>query len=81
MYLSGRPGPQDPTVSSLLVLLNTGPAEADVVLPGPPWASSFDTLLDTVDERPKAGPAVPAGATLSLGARSLRLLAARPVTG
>jgi glycogen operon protein len=77
MYLSGRPGGRDEHVSSLLVLLNTGPEEAEVVLPGPPWAASYDTLLDTVDERPKAGPGVPAETALQLGARSLRLLAAR----
>jgi glycogen operon protein len=77
MYLSGRPGPLAPAVSSLLVLLNTGPAEVDVVLPGPPWATSYDTLLDTMDEHPKPGPALPAGSAVALGSRSLRLFAAR----
>jgi glycogen operon protein len=77
MYLSGRPGPEGSAVASLLVLLNTGPDAAEVVLPGLPWARTYDTLLDTSDERPTPGPSLPADARHALGARTLCLLAAR----
>jgi glycogen operon protein len=77
MYLSGRPVAGAPVVCSLLVLLNTGHDAVPVALPGPPWAASYETLLDTADERPVPGGAHDAGSTVPMGARSLRLLAAR----
>jgi glycogen operon protein len=77
MYLSGRPVAGAPVVCSLLVLLNTGHDAVPVALPGPPWAASYETLLDTADERPVLGGAHDAGSTVPMGARSLRLLAAR----
>jgi glycogen operon protein len=71
------PGPDGGAGGSLLVLLNTGPAQETFRLPGQPWASSYRSLLDTCDERPTAdGAALPAGAAAPLGPHSLRVLAA-----
>ena len=38
-----------------MVLLNTGRDDVQVRLPGPPWGSSYDVLLDTSQDRPAAG--------------------------
>jgi glycogen operon protein len=77
MYLSGRPAGPDQAVASLLVLLNTGPAPTGVRLPGPPWASSYDVLLDTRDARPTPGPTHEHGTSVELAPHNVLVLAAR----
>jgi len=79
MYLSGGAAASGRTegAASLLVLLNTGPDDSTVRLPGPPWARSYDLLLDTGDEKPAAGPSVSAGSTHGLPPWTLQVLAAQ----
>ncbi|HTE73789.1 MAG TPA: glycogen debranching protein GlgX [Actinomycetes bacterium] len=72
MYLAGRHDADAP----LLVLLNTGTAEQQVRLPGGPWARRYDTLLDTADEQPVAGPSHDAGHIVVLAPRTARVLLA-----
>jgi isoamylase len=80
MYLDGQGirmrGPRGRRVEddSLLLVLHTGPDDLDVVLPGPPWASSYEVLLDTREERPGPGPSLPAGGALPVAGRSTVLL-------
>ena len=82
MYLDGQGirmrGPRGERVTddSLLLVLHTGPDDRDVVLPGPPWATSYDVLLDTRDERPASGPTLAAGTALPVRGRSTVLLRA-----
>jgi isoamylase len=64
---------------SLLTLANTGPDEAAFMLPDGKWATTYHRLLDTTDERPLAADTdEPAGRTVVLGPRSIRVYAARP---
>jgi glycogen operon protein len=65
-------------VPGLLVWLNTGPVEQTVQLPGAPWASGYQPLLDTADEQPSAGPPVDAGAPLTLAPWTVRVLRVQP---
>ena len=82
MYLDGSgirsPGPRGEQVvdDSLLLLLHTAAEDDDVVLPGPPWATAYERLLDTADERPVAAGALSAGGTLRMLGRSAVLLRA-----
>jgi len=63
---------------SLLVLVNTGPAEASFVLPDGHWATAYRCLLDTADERPEpAATHEPAGTRVMLAAHSIQLFSAR----
>ena len=77
LFLADRPDATDEEPGSLLVLLNTGPEAEPMTLPTSPWATAYDVLLDTADERPKAGPAYPSGEVLTLAAQSVQVLAAR----
>jgi glycogen operon protein len=77
MYVSGPPAVVGDGSTPVLVLLNPGPEAARVVLPGTPWATAYDTLLDTADEQPVRGATHGGGATVVLGPYTLRLLAAR----
>jgi isoamylase len=61
---------------TLLLVLHTAADDAAVVLPGAPWASSYDVLLDTATERPVPGRSVAAGGTLPMTGRSVVLLRA-----
>ena len=78
VYLSGKAGDDaeepDP---SLLVLLNTGRAGAGMRLPGPPWGTAYDVLLDTTSERPAPGPTLAEGELAELAPHSAQVLAAR----
>jgi isoamylase len=80
MYLDGQgirmrdPRGRRVEDDSLLLVLHTGPDDVDVVLPGPPWASSYEVLLDTREERPGAGASLPAGGLLPVAGRSTVLL-------
>ncbi|MDQ1604936.1 MAG: isoamylase [Actinomycetota bacterium] len=60
MYLSGSGSGSRADVAGrgagrLLVWVNAGPVEEAVVLPGAPWGTEYDVLLDTADERPTPG--------------------------
>ena len=62
---------------SFLLVLHTGASDVRFRLPGAPYATSYDVLLDTRDERPRADPArvgLPAGSDLSVLGRSAVLL-------
>ena len=82
MYLDGQGirmrGPRGERVvdDSLLVVLHTGEEDLSFVLPGPPWAVTYDVLLDTTDEQPAPRPSLPAGGVLPVTARSTVLLRA-----
>jgi glycogen operon protein len=77
LYLSAAdPAGGREAARSLLVLLNTGRDDVPVRLPGPPWASSYDVLLDTSQDRPARGPTYEPGAELTLLAHSTQVLAA-----
>jgi glycogen operon protein len=78
LYLSaaGR-ADGDGDIRSLMVLLNTGRDDVLVRLPGPPWGSSYDVLLDTSQDRPAPGPTHEHGAELTLLAHSAQVLAAQ----
>jgi isoamylase len=76
LYLSGRPGSQDGQPASLLILVNTGPSSTGVRLPTLPWATTYESLLDTAEERPAPGPSVVGGTTIDLPGHSLQVLAA-----
>ena len=63
---------------SLLVLLNTGPDEEPFTLPGEPFATSYQGLLDTDDEWPAApGPDAAAGTSVVLAPHSVQVFASR----
>ncbi|MCU1588266.1 MAG: hypothetical protein JWN31_1759, partial [Frankiales bacterium] len=57
MYVDGRGirtrGPQGEAITddSFLLVLHAGAEDIDLVLPGAPWAASYDLLLDTADGR------------------------------
>ncbi|MCF6525175.1 glycogen debranching protein GlgX [Streptomyces sp. JJ36] len=86
MYLHGRDIPQRDargvpvTDESFLCLLHAGPGPGAFPLPGPPWARSYELLVDTSREDQAAAPGTrhPAGARLPLPARSVQLLRALP---
>jgi glycogen operon protein len=83
MYVNGAAirsrGPRGEQVrdDSFLVVLHTGGEDTAVVLPGMPWASSYDLLLDTADERPVRGGSFSAGAAVAAAGRSALVLRAR----
>ncbi|GAU65549.1 putative glycogen debranching enzyme [Streptomyces sp. NBRC 110611] len=87
MYLSGRDIPQRdaqgrPVVDdSFLIVLHAGAGPGSCTLPGPPWASCYELLVDTSREDQAAPPATrhDAGTDIPLPARSVLLL--RAVSG
>jgi len=86
MYLDGQAvrarGPRGKRITddSLLLVLHTGADPLELVLPGPPWARSWELVLDTADERP-AHQSAPVTGDLALTGRSAALLrAVRPVS-
>jgi isoamylase len=76
MYLAGKPGPDGSSPRPVLVLLNTAADDISVRLPGKPWATTYDVLLDTADERPTSHGEMPAGSPTTVAARTVRVLAA-----
>jgi len=84
MYLDGRGirvrGPRGQAVvdDSFLLVLHTGADDMPFTLPGRPWATGWQVVLDTCDERPgaQAGLRLPPGAELPVGGRSAVLLRA-----
>ncbi|MFI7278421.1 glycogen debranching protein GlgX [Streptomyces sp. NPDC049879] len=86
MFLSGRDIPQRDSRGrpiaddSFLVLLHAGEEPLSFPLPGPPWADSYELLIDTALEDQEAEPGTlhPAGSALELQPRSVLLLRAVP---
>ncbi|MGW3294537.1 glycogen debranching protein GlgX [Streptomyces xiamenensis] len=86
MFLSGRDIPQRDergrpvTDDSFLVLLHAGAEPARFPLPGPPWATGYELLVDTSREEQSAPPGShhDGGGELLLPARSVLLLRALP---
>jgi glycogen operon protein len=82
LYLSGRdiPGRDERgaqiTDDSFLAVLHAGPRPLDYRLPGPPWAESYELVLDTTleDQGRAPGTIHPGGSTVTVGARSVLLL-------
>jgi glycogen operon protein len=64
---------------SFLLVLHTGAHDLSVELPGLPYATAYDVVLDTCDERPVAvggRTGLPAGGELAVAGRSAVLLRA-----
>ncbi len=59
------------------MLVNSGRGATEFRLPGPPWGSTYDVLLDTSTERPAPGPTYGHGTEVELGPHSAQVLAAR----
>ncbi|MFJ3580855.1 glycogen debranching protein GlgX [Streptomyces sp. NPDC090127] len=85
LYLSGRdiPGRDERgaqvTDDSFLAILHAGPRPAEYRLPGPPWAESYELVLDTALEDQTHPPesVYAGGAGVTVGARSVWLLRVR----
>ncbi|GAC1609823.1 MAG: glycogen debranching protein GlgX [Mycobacteriales bacterium] len=80
MYLDGggirTRGPRGERVvdDSFLLVLHTAGQDGHVTLPGSPWASAYDVVVDTCQEDGAGGRAYSAGAALPVPARSAVLL-------
>ncbi|MEU9289857.1 glycogen debranching protein GlgX [Streptomyces sp. NPDC048275] len=82
MYLSGRDIPgrdaRGGTVvdDSFLAVLHAGDRPVSFVLPGPPWASRYEVVVDTSMEEQAEAPGVEhrAGGTVTVPARAVLLL-------
>ncbi|MEF9885506.1 glycogen debranching protein GlgX [Streptomyces sp. P9-A4] len=85
LYLSGRdiPGRDERgrriTDDSFLAVLHAGARPLDFRLPGPPWAQTYELVVDTAREDQSAAPGTVhrGGGTLTVGARSTVLLRVR----
>ncbi|MCX3059967.1 glycogen debranching protein GlgX, partial [Streptomyces beihaiensis] len=86
MYLSGRDIPgrdargEPVTDDSFLAVLHAGAEPEPFVLPGPPWASAYEVVVDTGEERQGTAPGTPhaAGAEIVVPGRTVLLLKVRP---
>ncbi|WUQ09562.1 glycogen debranching protein GlgX [Streptomyces sp. NBC_00250] len=82
LYLSGRDIPgrdergEQITDDSFLAVLHAGPRPLDFRLPGPPWAETYELVVDTGREDQSQAPGTlhRGGGTLTVGARSMVLL-------
>jgi glycogen operon protein len=80
MYLNGRgirtrdPRGEPVVDASFLFVLHSGSKDREVLLPGSPWATAYDVVIDTREEDGSGGRAYPAGAELPMLARSAILL-------
>jgi glycogen operon protein len=80
MYLDGAGirtrGPRGERVvdDSFLLLVHAADQDRDVTLPGAPWATAYDVVIDTREEDASRGRAYPAGAAVPLVARSTVLM-------
>ncbi|MCT9091505.1 glycogen debranching protein GlgX [Streptomyces sp. ASQP_92] len=82
LYLSGRDIPgrdargAPVTDDSFLILLHSGDRPASCVLPGPPWAASYERIVDTSleDQAEPPGGTHRGGDTVTLPARSVLVL-------
>jgi glycogen operon protein len=78
MFLDGDQipsrGPRGERISdaSFLLLLHAGDEAIDFIVPGPPWATSYDVVVDTAADAddPLATQSIPAGERLALAPRS-----------
>lgn len=85
MFLSGREIPQRDargvpvTDDSFLCVLHAADAPASFALPGAPWATSYELLVDTSREEQAEAPGteLPAGTRMVLPERSALVLRAR----
>ncbi|MGW2300108.1 glycogen debranching protein GlgX [Streptomyces sp. NPDC001809] len=85
LYLSGRDIPgrdergEQITDDSFLAVLHAGHRPLDFRLPGPPWAETYELVVDTAREDQSAPPGTEhaGGATIQVGARSVVLLRVR----
>ncbi|MEW2348974.1 MULTISPECIES: glycogen debranching protein GlgX [unclassified Streptomyces] len=85
MYLSGRDLPARdaggaPVVDdSFLLFLHAGPEPVGLTLPGPPWAASYEVVVDTAAEDQEEAPGTvhAAGATVRVEGRSVVVLRVR----
>ncbi|GAA2931528.1 glycogen debranching protein GlgX [Streptomyces enissocaesilis] len=85
MYLSGRDIPgrdargAKVTDDSFLAILHAGDRPADFLLPGPPWARTYELVVDTSRESQESAPgtAHAGGGVITAAARSVLLLKAR----
>ncbi|MBC9711456.1 glycogen debranching protein GlgX [Streptomyces sp. TRM66268-LWL] len=81
MYLSGRDIPgrdargAPVTDDSFLVVLHAGDRPVSFTLPGPPWATSYELVLDTTSEDQARAPATlhAAGTVVTVAARCVLL--------
>ncbi|BDM72145.1 glycogen operon protein GlgX homolog [Streptomyces nigrescens] len=86
MYLSGNDISQRDergvriVDDSFLAILHAAARPREITLPGPPWAQTYELLVDTArEEQPTAGePPCPAGGALTLQGRSVVLFRAVP---
>ncbi|WP_053726200.1 glycogen debranching protein GlgX [Streptomyces sp. WM6378] len=82
LYLSGRDIPgrdargAPVTDDSFLILLHSADRPASCVLPGPPWAASYELVVDTSEEEQAEAPGRVhrGGETVTLPARSVLVL-------
>ncbi|MFJ5833285.1 glycogen debranching protein GlgX [Streptomyces sp. NPDC093089] len=82
LYLSGRdiPGRDERgeriTDDSFLAVLHAGPRPLEFRLPGPPWAATYELVVDTArtDQSRAPGTLHEGGGTITVGARSTVLL-------
>jgi glycogen operon protein len=80
MYLDGggikTRGPRGERVvdDSFLFVLHAGAGDSEIVLPGHPWATAYDVVIDTCEEDGAGGRAYRAGAALPMATRSAVLL-------
>ncbi|MGW8363396.1 glycogen debranching protein GlgX [Streptomyces wedmorensis] len=85
LYLSGRdiPGRDERgeriTDDSFLAVLHAGPRPLEFRLPGPPWAATYELVVDTArtDQSGPPGTLHEGGGTITVGARSTVLLRVR----
>ncbi|MFI6418588.1 glycogen debranching protein GlgX [Streptomyces sp. NPDC050842] len=82
LYLSGRDIPgrdergEQITDDSFLAVLHAGSGPLEFRLPGPPWAESYELVVDTTleDQSGAPGTVYRGGGTITVGARSTVLL-------
>ncbi|MFE4984842.1 MULTISPECIES: glycogen debranching protein GlgX [unclassified Streptomyces] len=85
LYLSGRDIPgrdergEQITDDSFLAVLHAGPRPLEFRLPGPPWAETYELVVDTgrEDQSTPPGTEHAGGGTITVGARSMVLLRVR----
>ncbi|MFF8378990.1 glycogen debranching protein GlgX [Streptomyces sp. NPDC015661] len=85
LFLSGRDIPgrdargEQITDDSFLAVLHAGPRPLEFRLPGPPWAATYELVVDTAAEDQSGSPGTehPGGGTITVAARSMILLRVR----
>ncbi|GAA1150612.1 glycogen debranching protein GlgX [Streptomyces hebeiensis] len=88
-FLSGRDIPGRDTRGrrivddSFLTVLHAGAEPVEFTLPGPPWAEAYELVVDTAREEQEEAPGTvcPAGTTVTVPERSVRLFRVRRQDG